>query len=78
MAKFALKIFPIDYILNIFSLIIMNKKVLFFLLGSLIGVAAVEGVRKAIEYTFKLPPYEPDDEDQEGIKSETWVGPNGE
>lgn len=56
----------------------MNKKVLFFAVGALIGVAAVEGVRKAIEYTFKLPPYVPDAEDQEGIKSETWVGPNGE
>ncbi len=74
MAKFALKIFPIDYILNIFFIIIMNKKVLFFAVGALIGVAAVEGVRKVFSSMFNFPPYVPDDEDKEGIKSETWVG----
>lgn len=56
----------------------MNKKVLFFAVGALIGVAAVEGVRKAFASMFNFLPYVPDDEDNEGIKSETWIGPNGE
>ena len=52
----------------------MNKKVLFFAVGALIGVAAVEGIRKAVSCMFKFPPYVPDEEDQEGIKSESWIG----
>ena len=52
----------------------MNKKVLFFAVGALIGVAAVEGVRNAFASMFNFPPYVPDDEDKEGIRSETWAG----